>query len=148
MAEEPGIFGPVAGHVATETALISAYRELRDLSEEALDALARRSDRAADVVRLHRAARARLVSAWYDEEDLIDAAVAALRADRGRRWRLGSVVAYLPERLSRHGGGLLETIGERGDLVVIAGTTGDQRADAEVELSVRRTRGPGRRQRR
>ena len=33
LADRPGIFAPVAGHAATETALIAAYRELRDLSE-------------------------------------------------------------------------------------------------------------------
>ncbi len=141
LAERPGIFAEVAGHAATETALIAAYRELRDLSDETLDALARRSDRAADVVRLQRAARARLASAWYDEEDLIDAAVGVLRTDASAAGGLGAVVAYLPERLSRHGGLLLETVGQVGDLVVLAGTTGDQRADAEVELSVRRMAG-------
>jgi len=138
LAERPGIFAPVSAHAATETALIAAYRELRDLSEGALDALARRSDRAADVVRLHRASRARLVPDWYDEEDLIDSAVETLRADDSALRGLGAVVVYLPERLSRHGGTLLRTIGERGDLVVVAGRTGDARADSEVELSVRR----------
>ena len=112
----------MAGHAATETALIAAYRELRDLSEGALDALARRSERAGDVVRLHRAARARLISDWYDEEDLIDSAIEALRADGSATAGLGAVVVHLPERLSRHGGMILKTIGERGHLVVLAGT--------------------------
>lgn len=143
LAERPGIFAPVAGHAATETALIAAYRELRDLSDGALDALARRSARATDVVRLHRAARARLESDWYDEEDLIDAAVETVHTTGASARDLGAVVLYLPERISRHGGLLLRTIGERGDLVVIAGTTGDQRADAEVELSLRRIVGSG-----
>ncbi len=141
LAERSGIFSPVADHAATETALIAAYRELRDLSDGALDALARRSDRAADVVRLHRAARARLVSAWYDEEDLIDAAVETLTTDGAAVGDLGAVIVYLPERLSRHGGQLLRTVGELGELTVIAGTTGNPRADAEVELSVRRIGG-------
>jgi hypothetical protein len=141
LAERPGIFAPVAGHGATETALIAAYRELRDLSDGALDALARRSPRAADVVRLHRAARARLVTHWYDEEDLIDAARAVLRGDDAGARGLGAVIVYLPERLSRHGGQLLRTVAEVGDLVVLAATTGEARADAEVELSVRRIAG-------
>jgi len=138
LAERPGIFAPVAGHAATETALIAAYRELRDLSDAALDSLARRSDRAADVVRLHRAARARLISDWYDEEDLIDRAIETLRSNKSVIRGLGAVVVHLPERLSRHGGMLLQAIGERGALVVLAGSTGDARADAEVELSLRR----------
>ncbi|HVC71205.1 MAG TPA: PD-(D/E)XK nuclease family protein [Acidimicrobiales bacterium] len=143
LAEHPGIFAPVAGHAATETALIAAYRELRDLSDGALDALARRSDRASDVVRLHRAARARLVADWYDEEDLIDSAIEVLRAEASAVRGLGAVTVYLPERLSRHGGLLLGTVAELGDLVVIAGATGDERADAEVALSVRRIAGDG-----
>ena len=141
VAERPGIFAPVAGHAATETALIAAYRELRDLSDGALDSLARRSNRAADVVRLHRAARGRLDMDWYDEEDLIDSAVETLRTDESAIRGLGAVVVYLPERISRHGGLLLRSVGELGDLAVIAGTTGDARADAEVTLSVRRIAG-------
>jgi ATP-dependent helicase/nuclease subunit B len=138
LAERPGIFAPVAGHAATETALIAAYRELRDLSEGALDTLARRSARAADVVRLHRAARDRLRSRWYDEEDLIDAAAEALRSPVPAPADLGAVIVYLPQRLSRHGGQLLGTVADTGTLTVVAGTTGEARADDEVARSVRR----------
>jgi ATP-dependent helicase/nuclease subunit B len=81
LVENPGIFAPVADHAATETALVAAYRELRDLPPGALDSLARRSNRAADVVRLHRMARVRLEPDWYDEEDLIDAATQVLSTD-------------------------------------------------------------------
>jgi ATP-dependent helicase/nuclease subunit B len=138
LAERPGIFAPVAEHAATETALIAAYRELRDLSAGALDALTRTSDRAADVVRLHRTARATLESAFYDEEDLLDSAADILRADRLAAERLGTVIVYMPERLSRHGGELLATVAATSGLVVLAGTTGDAKADAEVDRSVRR----------
>jgi ATP-dependent helicase/nuclease subunit B len=138
LTREPGIFAPVAGHAATETALVAAYRELRDLSDGALNALARRSARAADVVRLHRAARTSLERTYYDEEDLLDSAADTVRSDAAAVRRLGPVITYLPERLSRHGGALLGAIGALGDVAVLAGTTGDGRADAEVERSVRR----------
>jgi hypothetical protein len=138
LAKKPGIFAPVAAHAATETALIAAYRELRDLSDGALDALARRSDRAADVVRLHRTARVTLESAFYDEEDLLDSAAEVLRHDAAAARRLGTVIVYLPEQLSRHGGELLRAVAASNDLVVLAGTTGEARADAEVIRSVRR----------
>lgn len=138
LAQEPGIFAPVARHAATETALVSAYRELRDLSDEALDALATTSVRARDVVRLHRAARVSLEKVFYDEEDLLVAAAHSIGADGGIAERLGRVIVYLPERLSRHAGRLLSTIADVGVLTVLAGTTGDVRADAEVERSVRR----------
>ena len=138
LTSQPGIFAPVAGHAATETALVAAYRELRDLSDEALNALAGSSDRAADVVRLHRAARASLESEFYDEEDLLNSAAEALRKDETAGKRLGTVVVYLPERLSRHGGALLGAVADANAVIVLAGTTGDARADAEVERSVRR----------
>jgi RecB family exonuclease len=138
LTREPGIFAPVAGHAATETALVAAYRELRDLSDGALDALARSSDRAADVVRLHGAARASLMAEFYDEEDLLDSAADALRRDGAAAGRLGSVIVYLPERLSRHGGVLLGAVADASKVIVLAGTTGDARADTEVERSVRR----------
>jgi hypothetical protein len=141
LAESPGIFAPVGGHAATETALVTAYRELRDLSPSALDSLGRKSDRAADVVRLHRMARSRLEPEWYDEEDLIDAAIQVLSTDESAISGLGSVIVYLPERLSLHGGRLLSTVAERGEVLVLAGTTGDPAADAEVAMSVRRLNG-------
>ncbi len=137
LSDEPGIFAPVAAHPATETALIGAYRELRDLSPDALDALAAQSRRAADVVRLQRAARQQLEPAWYDEEDLLDAAVAALVDDRSAA-ELGSVVVYLPQRISRHGARLLVAVAQHRPLGIIAGTTGVEAADSEVVLSVRR----------
>ncbi len=137
LSQEPGIFTPVAGHAATEAALIAAYRELRDLSEGALEILASRSDRASDVVRLHRVARASLQSAFYDEGDLLDAAADLVR-DEGVSGHLGRVVVYLPEVLTRHGGDLLSAIAATGNLIVLAGTTGDPRADSEVIRSVGR----------
>jgi ATP-dependent helicase/nuclease subunit B len=138
LTQDPGIFAPVAGHAATETALVAAYRELRDLSDGALAALARRSERATDVVRLHKAARASLKQEFYDEEDLLDSAADAVGSDPGAVRRLGTVIVYLPERLSRHGGALLGVLGAHCDVLVLAGTTGDKGADAEVERSVRR----------
>ncbi len=136
---DPGVFGPVAAHPATETALVGAYRELRDLSPAALDTLARQSPRATDVVRLQGAARRHLMDAWYDEEDLLQAAVEAL--DERSAAGLGSVLVYLPQRISRHGADLLRAVAVRRPLGIIAGSTGDESADAEVVLSVRRVAG-------
>jgi hypothetical protein len=82
LTENSGIFSAVAGHPATEAALVAAYRELRDLSPDALTRLAATSECAAEVARIHRAARARLEATYYDEEDLLDAAVLALGSDR------------------------------------------------------------------
>jgi ATP-dependent helicase/nuclease subunit B len=141
LAEDPGMFAPVADHPSTEMAFVAAYRELRDLSPEALVALSAQSHRASDVVRLHLDARDRLQASWYDEEDLLDAAVDVVESGDVHVDELGSVVVYLPERISRHGARLLRTVGEDRDLLVIAGTAGEARADSEVELSIRRLGG-------
>lgn len=137
LAERPGAFASVATHPATETALVGAYRELRDLSAAALDALAGQSPRAEDVVRLVRAARHRLEGAFYDEEDLLDAAADAVRADAPATAALGTVLVYLPQRLSRHAAGLLKAVADGRAVTVIAGVTGVASADAEVIGSVR-----------
>ena len=86
LAAEPGLFGPVAEHPATESALVRAYRELRDLSPP-LDAVARTSSRASEVVRLHRAVLARLAPRWSDEQDLLEAAAERRPRDRGHSAR-------------------------------------------------------------
>jgi hypothetical protein len=134
----PGSFGPVAAHPATETALVAAHRELRDLSPTALRALADASERAGDVVRLHQAARRRLAPSFYDEQDLLEAATEAWTAAE-------PVVVYLPQRLSRGSGAFLAALGERGSLTIVAGSTGVEAADAEVRAAVERVAGPGRR---
>ena len=139
LATDPGAFGPVASHAATETALVAAYRELRDLDDAALTRLAASSQRAAEVVRVHRSARAHLQDHWYDEEDLMAAAKATV--ERGQAPAdIGAVIVYLPQRLSRHGAALLHALGAATELCVIAGTTGVAKADTEVIGSVERLR--------
>ncbi|MHB8593768.1 MAG: PD-(D/E)XK nuclease family protein, partial [Acidimicrobiales bacterium] len=141
LASVPGVFSPVAAHPTTEQALVNAYKELRDVSSDGLDLLANCGRRAADVVRLYRSAREQLAPSWYDEEDLINGTVEVLDAETATRSGLGSIVVYLPQRLSRHGALLLNAASRFFDVTVLAGTTGDDRADADVERSVRRLAG-------
>lgn len=138
LREAPGIFGPVAGHPATELALIGVYKELRDCSSAALERLAASGERARDVVRLHRAARARIAGTHYDEEDLAAAAVEVLAAGGAGAMLVQPTIVYLPGSLSRHEAALLSTLGEAAPLVVLAGTTGAASADAATLRSVRR----------
>jgi ATP-dependent helicase/nuclease subunit B len=138
LSEAPGVFAPVAEHPATESALVEAYRELRDLSPGALAGVAGAGPRAADVIRLHTSVRARLEPDWYDEQDLIVAACAALHTGDGVAGALGTVIAYLPQRWTRHSALLLATAAEHGDVPVVAATCGDSRADAEVVTSLGR----------
>jgi hypothetical protein len=141
LAADPGVFEPVRDHPATETALVEAYRELRDLSEEALDAVAAQSRRARDVVRMQREAHRALAPSWYDEEDLLDAAAEVVRLGSAAADGLGRVVVYLPQRITRHGASLLRTLAETTELVVVAGTCGDAAADEDTVRSVHRLAG-------
>lgn len=138
LAADPGVFGPVAGHAATEAALVAAYRELRDVSSPALAAVAAQSVRAADLVRLCRAAADQLAPGWYDEVDLAGAAATVLDQGGGPPGGLGAVVVYLPQRLTRAAGRLLAAAARRSPLTVLAGATGLPGADAEVTASVAR----------
>ena len=135
---DPGMFAPVAGHPATEMALVQAYRELRDVSPDARERLARASARARDVVRIQSLARGHLEPDFSDEEDLVGAALDVLAVDSGATAGLGTVIVHLPQRLSLHGAALLAALGDCGEVEVLAGVTGDDRADAEVLVSVRR----------
>ncbi|HEY4377826.1 MAG TPA: hypothetical protein VGM93_11745, partial [Acidimicrobiales bacterium] len=137
LADGPGLFAPVAQHPATEAALVASYRELRDLTSGALDALAAEGARAADVVALYRATRERLRGTWYDEEDLMSSAITVLE-ERGAAPELGAIVVFLPQRLSRHAAELLRTVGRIGPVSVLPGATGHERADAEVATGVAR----------
>lgn len=136
LAADPGLFHPVAEHPATESALVATYRELRDLSPGALDALAASSERAGEVVRLHRAVRARLAPSWSDEEDLLEAATALAHSPAAAS--LGHLVVHLPQRLSQHGARLLVALSEHVPATVVAGLTGVAEADAEVLASLAR----------
>ena len=82
LATDPGrLFAPVAGHPATEEALVGAHRDLSDLDDPALTRLAENSERAREVVRIHRLVKERLAPQWYDEHDLMP------RRERGRSRR-------------------------------------------------------------
>ena len=137
LAREPGLFAPVANHPATEEALVAAYRELSDLDARQLDALAAQHPRARDVVRLHRAARARLESDWYDEHDLMEAA-GAVATDPGRAGGFGAIVWFLPQRSTAAAALLLRALAEHASVEVVAGFTGARVADDVVHRTLAR----------
>ena len=110
LAEDPGLFAPVAAHPATEAALVATYRELREVSPAGLDALAE----ARTAGRRRRAGPpGRPCAAWRRR------GTTRRTSWRPRPWRcakgpgdhgLGPVVVYLPQRLSRHGAELLGAV--------------------------------------
>jgi RecB family exonuclease len=140
LAADPGLFESVSEHPATEEALVDAHRELSDLDDGALDVLASQSLRAGEVVRVHRAARKLLAASWYDEHDLMRAAVSVI-AERTGLADIGPVVCHLPQRWSTPAARVVSALHELMDLVVIAGLTGVAAADAAVVASVERIGG-------
>ena len=151
LATDPGrMFGRVATHPATEEALVHAHRELSDLDDAALTVLARQSARAHEVVRIHRYAKRHLAPGWYDEQDLMRAALELVEGGAPLLAEIGTVLCHLPQRVSTPATRLLRAVANRTDLVVIAGYTGVEKADAPIESTLVRlgespsgTRGAG-----
>lgn len=134
LADDPGMFAPVAAHPATERALVASYSELSDLSADGLAALAGAGRRAHDVVDLCTRARAVLAADWYDESDLTAAAVAWVEGADVERLAadLGHVVIHLPQDLLRRQAQLLRVLAARLPATVVVGVTGRPDADAGV----------------
>jgi ATP-dependent helicase/nuclease subunit B len=128
LASEPGVFAPVAGHPATELALVAATQELAGLSDSALDAVAACSARAENVVRVARQMWTALRPAWYDEHDLVRAATAAVSEDA----TVGPVIVHLLQDLSPAAAELLRTLARHHAVLVNVGITGDASADQHV----------------
>lgn len=133
---EPGVFAQVAAHPATVQGLVRADRELRDLDEAALDALALVPPLSADLVRLHRAVQARLRVGWFDQTDLLHAAAAACSPQSATV--LGTVVLYLPQALTRAESGFVAALATVAPLRTVAGLTGHPKADAAVRRTLTR----------
>jgi RecB family exonuclease len=129
LQREPGVFLPVADHPATEQALVRATQELAGVPPEALDDVAACSDRAKDVVRIARSVRAGLAAGWHDEQDLLEAATAAV--DDGASAE-GPVITYLLQELTAGGAALVAALGRRSPVEAVVGITGESDADAPV----------------
>lgn len=140
LAQEPGLFGDVAKHPSTVTALVEAHRNLRLLLDDALDAVADCGELPREVVRLHRDVRQRLETEWYDTIDLRRSAAAQI--DQRRADEIGTVVVFIPQDLDRTSVELLDRIAQHQPVHVVAALTGLVRADARTYSSVERLVGP------
>ena len=97
LAEDAGVFAPVAAHPATVQALAGAHRELREVADDALEAIGDCGEPvAADLVRLHRRVTGLLAADWYDTTDLRRAAATVLRGEPRLGREIGVVVLFLP----------------------------------------------------
>jgi ATP-dependent helicase/nuclease subunit B len=117
VAADPGVFKEVAAHPATERALVRAYRDLRGLSPPAVRALARQSERSADVVRLVSAVRARLAPDWYDEQDLLDAAAQAVADGSTALVDTGHVIVFAPRLPAPAERAFIDALGDRATVI-------------------------------
>ncbi|WP_419918274.1 PD-(D/E)XK nuclease family protein [Candidatus Poriferisocius sp.] len=135
---DPGLFQASARHPATEQALVQAYRDLRNLTNEQLDVLATQSRRAADMVRVCRQARDRLKGEWYDGQDLNELSITALEsgAISPILKELGPAIIYLPQRVTHSQGCMVSALAKKTPVAVIAGLTGNAGADTAVLESV------------
>ena len=139
LRRDPGHFRGVESHPATERALTRAHRELSELDGDQLRALAAQSARAADVVRIHREVAADLEAGFSNEQQLSQAAVAAVRADPSAVARqLGPMIVFLPQRITGSQAGLLRAVAGATETTIVAGATGAEDADAAVVASVGR----------
>ena len=139
LRRDPRHFRGVESHPATERALTRAHRELSELDGGQLRALAAQSARAADVVRIHREVAADLEAGFSNEQQLSQAAAAAVRADPSAVARqLGPMIVFLPQRITGSQAGLLRAVAGATETMIVAGATGAEDADAAVVASVRR----------
>jgi RecB family exonuclease len=133
LAVDPGVFAPVADHPATEQALVAAHRELSDARDDALDDVAATSERAGDVVRIHRVVKERLSRDWFDEADLLAAARDGVRDHPLEvAGDLGPVVLHQLRDLTD---AAAELIGAFADVTAVradVALTGDRDADRAV----------------
>jgi hypothetical protein len=132
LSADPGPFGDVAQHGATERSLEWTFRDLAQAPDAALEAVARQSARAAHIVRLYRLFR-ESTTGYYDEEQLALAAAEAVRAKTPALRDVGHVILCLPRRLSRGERALAESLAEAHLLSALIGVTGDPGADAPAQ---------------
>jgi len=129
---DPGIFEAVAAHPSTSRALAQAMSALRDVDDTTLTVLATDSCLQRDVVRLHRETITELGPQWYDGADLLHCATTIIREQPSATTELGPVLFYLPQSLNHAETAFARSLAERTDLGVIAGLTGNARADQGV----------------
>jgi RecB family exonuclease len=132
-AQNPGRLAPVLEHPDTLLALDATMRDLRRTPADALPRLATASRGAAHAVDLYRALRALTTRAWYDDDDLAEAAAAAVTARDSALADVGTVVLHLPRRLTPSHVQLATALAGAGLLAAIIGVTGDGVADESAE---------------
>ncbi len=131
LGTEPGHFGPVANHHATEAALAALSGELSNLSEAALSSVeAGGSPSVASTITFHRKVSKR-IGGFQDEA--ATARAAATRPDLAAALALfGELILYLPGPSTPPLVGFLKAAVEAAPTAAIVGLTGAEDADRAV----------------
>ena len=131
LAEATGALASVSAHAATLASARSSFRELRKERADVIDALERQGGVRSEVVRLFRRFREGVAHAWYDQEDLAEAATQAVLEGRTAGLdELGIIVFFLPVDVSPAETRLIKALAAEGRSAVLLGATGDRVADA------------------
>ncbi len=130
LAADPGPFGAVATHPSTVVALRELHGELRLADPEGVARLNDESLRGRQAVRISSAISQSLVSAWYDEADLLAAATASVT--RSAPAGLRSLVVYLPQELAGRAVAFVRALGTHIDVRVVLQVTGDDATDRDA----------------
>ncbi len=131
LVADPGPLAAVVDHPSTEQALAATFRDLRDAPDGARLGLSARGGRAAAVVALYDAFRARTRD-YYDEADLAYAAAEAVRAAPERLADLGHVIVHLPASLSPAEEALVLALARADRVTVVLGLCGDTAVDDAI----------------
>jgi len=138
LAASPGRFAAVAHHHATQAAVVALYSELSRALPGTRAGIAAASARGAEVVRLVADVEGRLVG-FFDEDDLAQAAATRLATDPAAAARLGSLIWYLPDRLTPAMSGLVRVaLQQARPAAAVVALTGEALADQAVLHTVRR----------
>ena len=141
LSSEPGRFAGVQHHHSTERSLIKAHRALAELPPNELSQLAAKSPRTADVVRIFHAVNAKISQHFFNEQDLIAAAIHAIHTNASVLNGLGLAILFLPERCNHHQIAMLKALKDKAELHVIAASSGVAEADNVVKNTVQQLGG-------
>ena len=128
-SEATGMLEPVRGHPSTHLSLRRTFRQLRHATEDALNTLDSQGDLRSETIALYRKYREYLEDR-YDDEDLAEAAAAAVRKGSAPGLEdLGFIVFFRVRGLTPSETSLVRALAEAGKCAVLPGLTGDAQAD-------------------
>ena len=128
-SEATGMLEPLRDHPATHLSLRQTFRQLRHATDDALERLSEQSGLRAETVALYRKYRERTRD-FYDDEDLAEAAAAAVRDGSAHGLQdLGFIVFFRVRGLTPAQRLLAKALTETERCAMLLGLTGDNDAD-------------------